>query len=123
MKRENRVERISSKIRSNPIVSLGILLGTIVITLSTFTDAAKNLLGVVAQQTPAEARAELGRMSLQYTPGDFVRSAKTGDLTAVRSYLTAGMKPNATTPSDAYGTNGAGWTAVMSAASEGQTTG
>jgi hypothetical protein len=99
-------------------VSLGIVLATFVIGLSTFTDAAKNLLSVVAQQSPEDARAELSRMSLHYTPADFVRSAKTGDLTAVRLYLTAGMDPNATTPSDAYGTNGAGWTAMMSAASE-----
>jgi ankyrin repeat protein len=121
MKRENWVERISSKIKSNPIVSLGIVLATFVIALSAFTDAAKNLLSVVAQQSPQDARAELSRMSLEYTPADFVRSAKTGDLTAVRLFLTAGMNPNATTPSDAYGTNGGGWTAVMSAASEGQT--
>lgn len=121
MKQENRVERISSTIKSNPVASLGIVLATFVIGLSTFTDAAKNLISVVAQQSPEDARAELSRMSLQYTPADFVRSAKTGDLSAVKLFLTAGMNPNATTPSDAYGTSGAGWTAVMSAASEGQT--
>jgi ankyrin repeat protein len=48
------------------------------------------------EQSPEAARAALGRMSLQYTPEDFVESAKTGDLTVVKLFLAAGMDPNTT---------------------------
>ena len=56
---KTRVERISSQIKSNPIVAALIILGTIVIALSTFTDAAARLFSLVSKQSPAAARAEL----------------------------------------------------------------
>ena len=93
---KTRVERISSQIKSNPIVATLIILGTIVIALATFTDAATKLFSLISRQSPAAARAELARMSLGYTPKAFVLSATTGDLMAVKLFLTAGMDPNAT---------------------------
>lgn len=72
--------------------------------------------------TPEDSRMKLGQMSLQYTPGDFVRSAKMGDLTAVKLFLTAGMDPNATTgTSPSRHGEDQGQTALMSAASQGHT--
>lgn len=44
--------------------------------------------------TPLEARGELGKLSLPYTPAGFVRSAKDGDAVAVKLYLAAGMNPD-----------------------------
>jgi hypothetical protein len=44
-------ERFNLRIRNNPIVASLIILGTIVIGLSTFTNAAKNLLGLVITET------------------------------------------------------------------------
>ena len=45
------VDRFYSRIKNNPTAALLIILGTIVIGLSTFTDAAKNLLGLVIKDT------------------------------------------------------------------------
>ena len=108
-----RVERITAQIKNNPIVAALIILGTLVIALSTFTDAAKKLFSVLPKQSPEAARTALGQMSLQYTPAAFIRSAQTGDLTAVQLFLTAGMAPNAT--------DDEGNTALMSAAYKGHT--
>jgi ankyrin repeat protein len=121
MKRQNGIERITAKIKSNPIVALALLLATFVVGVSTFTNAAKNLLSIVSEQSPAQARSELGRLSLDFNAGDFVKSAKAGDLNAVKLFLKAGMDPNATTPGDAYGTDGEGWTAIMAASLPGHT--
>ena len=123
MEQQNtRVERISSQIKSNPIVASVIILGTIVVALSTFTDAAGKLFSVISNQSPAAARIELSKMSLQYTPGDFVARAKMGDLTAVKLFLIAGMDPNATTGESPNSIgDDKGQTALMSADSEGHT--
>jgi serine/threonine protein kinase/ankyrin repeat protein len=64
-------------------------------------------------QSPEAGRTELGRMSLQYTPEAFIRSAGMGDLTAVKLFLTAGMNPNTT--------DDEGDTALMYAAYKGHT--
>jgi len=111
-----RFDRIISQIKNNPIVASVIVLGTIVIALAAFTDAAKNLLGLVTKQRPEEARIELTKMSLQYTPEDFVHSAEKGDVDAIKLFLAAGMDPNATIGS--Y-TQLEGETALMRAAKEG----
>ena len=92
----SRIERTISRIKGNPIVASLIFLGTIIIALSTFTDSAKKLLSVIPKQSPEAARSALGGMSLEYTPEAFVRSADTGDLTAIKLFLNAGMNPNAT---------------------------
>jgi ankyrin repeat protein len=108
-----RLERLTSRIKGNPIVASLILLGTIVIALATFSDAAKKLWSVTSKQSPDEARAALGGMSLQFTPDVFIGSADTGDLTAVKLFLSAGMNPNAT--------DGEGSTALMHSAYKGHT--
>jgi hypothetical protein len=47
------VERILARIRSNPVVALLLVLASVVVGLSTFTNAARNLWGVLA---PGEGR-------------------------------------------------------------------
>lgn len=48
---ETLVDRVYTRIKANPVVSVLIILGSIVIGLSTFTDAAKNLLSLVVRDT------------------------------------------------------------------------
>jgi hypothetical protein len=52
------VDRFYSRIKNNPTVAFLIILGTIVIGLSTFTDAAKNLLGLVIKDTRPNINGE-----------------------------------------------------------------
>lgn len=60
---KNLIDRFNLRIRNNPVVAVLIVLGTIVIALSSFTNATKNLLGLVVKDTrPAingEWRAEV----------------------------------------------------------------
>ncbi len=44
--------------------------------------------------TPLEARNELAKLSLPYSPEGFVERADEGDVLAVKLYLAAGMDPN-----------------------------
>lgn len=48
-------ERFNSRVRNHPMVTALMILGTVVISLSTFTDAAKNLWGLVV----TEARPDM----------------------------------------------------------------
>lgn len=48
---KTRLESFNSRVKNNPVVSVLIVFGTIVIALSTFTNAAKNILGVFSQPT------------------------------------------------------------------------
>lgn len=98
--RESRVARLISRVKNNPVVASAILLGTIVIAFSTFTDAARNLLSLLAMQGPERARIELSKLSLPYTPEAFLSSAEKGDVDAVTLFLTAGMKPDAISADD-----------------------
>ena len=52
------VDRIYSRIKNNPVVASVIILGTIVIALSTFTDAAKNLLSLVTEDMRPDINGE-----------------------------------------------------------------
>ena len=45
------VDRIYSRIKKNPVVASLIILGSIVIALSTFTNASRNLLSLLAEDT------------------------------------------------------------------------
>ncbi len=56
--RRTRSDRFYSRIKNNPIVASLIVLGTIVIALSTFTDAAKNLVGLVVNETRLDINGE-----------------------------------------------------------------
>ena len=55
---KTRFDRFNFRIKNNPIVASLIVLGTIVIALSTFTDAAKNLLGLVVKETRPDINGE-----------------------------------------------------------------
>ena len=48
---DNRSDTLLSKIKNNPVLSILIVLGTIIIALSTFTDATRNLLGLLSNET------------------------------------------------------------------------
>ena len=114
MKRQNiQYDRIISRIKNNPIAACVIVLGTIVIALSAFTGAARNLLSLITKKRPEAARMGLSQMSLEYTPEAFVRSAEKGDITAVNLFLAAGMDANATDKE--------GNTALMCEAAKGHT--
>lgn len=52
------VDRFFSRVKGNPVISSLIILGTIVIGLSTFTDAAKNLLALVIKDTRPNINGE-----------------------------------------------------------------
>jgi hypothetical protein len=43
-------DRFHARIKNHPLVAFLLVLGTVIIALSTFTDAAKNLLGLVRQE-------------------------------------------------------------------------
>jgi uncharacterized protein len=64
--------------------------------------------------TPLEARTELSKLSLPYTPAAFVGSASKGDALAVQLFLAAGMNPDVIV--DTTNFNG---TALMQAAGNG----
>ncbi len=46
-----RIDKIYSRIKNNPILAVLIIVGTIIIALSTFTNAAKDLLGLIKTET------------------------------------------------------------------------
>ena len=52
------LDRINTRIRNNPILATLIVLGAIIIALSTFTDAAKNLLRMVIPETRPDVNGE-----------------------------------------------------------------
>ncbi len=55
---KNRFDSLVSRIKTHPIMTSLIGLGAIVIALSSFTDAAKNLLSLVNQETRADIYAQ-----------------------------------------------------------------
>lgn len=93
-----RINAMISRIKEHPVVLALVFLGTVVIALSTFTDAVKNLMKEVTSSSsplsPEMAREELSRLSLPYTAEKFVEVAQRGDALATRLFLTAGMDPN-----------------------------
>ena len=52
------IERFNARIKNNPIIASLIILGTIVIALSTFTNAAKSLLGLLTSDTRPHINGE-----------------------------------------------------------------
>ena len=90
----NRIDKVISKIKNNPVVSSVIVLGTIIIALATFSDAVENLLNLISKDRPKEARAELARLNLEYTPEVFLKTVEMGDVHGVKLFLIAGMDPN-----------------------------
>lgn len=108
---ETLFDKIVLKIKNNRVIAILMAIGIIIITLSTFTDAVKNLLDSITGShiTAEAARIKLGQMSLAYTPEVFISSAEKGDIEAVKLFLAAGMNPNVT--------NSEGWTALIHAVS------
>lgn len=92
------VERINARLRANPVVAIAIVIGSIVIGIASFTNAASGLIARFShkEETPASARTALGQLNLPFTADAFVSGAGAGDASAVRLYLKAGMDPNAT---------------------------
>lgn len=88
-------ERILARIKNNRLVAVLIVVGTVVIALSTFTDATKHLLDLFKRQSQESARLELNNLSWGYTQQAFVERARQGDVRAVKLYLAAGMDPDA----------------------------
>ena len=105
-----RSEKLLTRLQNYRVIAVLILIGTVVITLSTFTDATKNLLGLFGRQSPEEARLKLSGLSVAYSPEAFVDAASSGDLVQVNLFLVAGMDPNA------VGSEGYGPSALFSAA-------
>ena len=87
-------DKIISRFKNNPLTSIVIVLGTIVIALAAFTDAAKNILSLLEGKSQEAARIELGQLRLDYKPDIFVKMVKKGDLYVAKLFLTAGMNPN-----------------------------
>jgi ankyrin repeat protein len=88
-------DRLLARIKNNPIVAILIAIGTVVIALSTFSNAVRNLLGLLKGPSAASARAELQNLSAAYTPQALVSSIREGDGRKVKLFLAAGMTPNA----------------------------
>jgi ankyrin repeat protein len=111
--RDSLFDRIIARIKNNPLVAILIVAGTVVIALSTFSDATRRLLDLLKGQSPETARLELSNLSVDYTQQAFVQRAKQGDIQAVRLFVLAGMDPNAKDDD--------GNTALMSAIAENRT--
>jgi ankyrin repeat protein len=63
-------------------------------------------------KSPEEARRELRQMNVEYSENSFIKSAKEGDILAIRLFLNAGMNPNAK--------DGEGKTALIAASEAGR---
>jgi len=57
-KQKTRFDKINSRIRNNPILSVLIIIGTLVIALATFTNAAKDLMGFIKTETRANINGD-----------------------------------------------------------------
>ncbi|SCZ87032.1 ankyrin repeat domain-containing protein [Nitrosomonas mobilis] len=94
----NKTNSMISRAKNHPLILVLIFLGTIVIYMATFTDAAKKLIELVTPppaMSPEAARIELSRLMLPYTADTFIEAAEKGDVQAINLFLTAGMDPNA----------------------------
>lgn len=87
-------EGILRRIKNNRVVAVLIVAGTIVISLSTFSDAAKHLIDLVVGQSQESARHELSELGLPYSEQAFIDCIDQGDLRAVKLFLRAGIDPN-----------------------------
>jgi ankyrin repeat protein len=114
--RKNRVERLLAGLQKKPVVAVAIALGTVVIALSSFTDAAKNLTNLITGlrgRSPEEARAELSNLSVNYSEETFTERVQEGDAAATELFLAAGMNPDLVVDRE-------GNTALMVAAANGR---
>src|ERR1700712_5489647 len=84
-------EQYLARFKSQRGVAVLIAIGTIVIALASFTDAAGKLLAAFHRQRPEDARQELARLSVPYTADAFSAAAGKGDLTVTKLFIAAGM--------------------------------
>jgi hypothetical protein len=68
-----RVDRIVSRIKNNPVAASLIVIGAIIIAISTFTDAAKSLLGLITSPTNVDIT---GKWSTQELTNPFDENDK-----------------------------------------------
>jgi ankyrin repeat protein len=95
MKRRRAPARpLLDRLKRHRIVALLVGTGTLVVALASFTDAAKMLVSLVLPQRPDEARVELARRAVPYTPAEFAQAAARGDAAAVKLFVAAGMPPD-----------------------------
>lgn len=83
------------RLRKAPWVVLALLLVSAIGALAQFTGATKTLVDLVRPAKP-DARAELVRLGIPFTPEALTKAAKDGDAKAVALLLDAGMAPDAT---------------------------
>jgi ankyrin repeat protein len=115
--RKSRVDRFLERLKKKPVVAALIALGALVIALSTFTDAVRNLAGLatgIRGPSPEEARAQLSRLSVEYSKEAFSERVQQGDQAAAELFLAAGMDANVAVDRE-------GNTALMVAANNGRT--
>ncbi|MEO7598597.1 MAG: ankyrin repeat domain-containing protein [Opitutus sp.] len=89
-----RYEKLTTRLQNHRLIAIVLVIGTIVIAISTFTDSTKNLIALFSKPSAEDARMKLASLTVPYTPEEFVESAARGDLTLVTLFLTAGMDPN-----------------------------
>lgn len=92
-----RADRILARVRNHPVASAFVVLGTAVIALAAFTDAAGTLLRLAGVGRQASARTEISQLGLPFDADTFVDAASRSDLHAVGLFLTAGMDPDVAT--------------------------
>ena len=68
-------EKLNTRLQNHRAVAVMILIGSIVIGISAFTDAAKNLTGLFAKPDAEQARLKLAQLSVPYSADEFVERA------------------------------------------------
>jgi ankyrin repeat protein len=114
--RKTRVERFLERLKKKPVVAASIAIGAVIIALASFTDAVRSLAGLATDLrglTPDEARAELSRLSVDYSEKAFIERVEQGDEAAAGLFLAAGMDANVAVDPE-------GNTALMVAANKGR---
>ena len=76
MAEKTRVDRIFSKIKNNPVLSVIIALGVIVIALSSFTNAARNLIGLFTGQNANLTATVTGTWKTRALPNQYNKKQK-----------------------------------------------
>lgn len=83
-------ERFLHRIKSHKAVALILGIGSAIIALASFTDAAKNLISLFDRgPSPEAARTTLAGLSVPFTQEAFVKSASDGDETATKLFIAA----------------------------------
>lgn len=88
---KTRFDRLNARVKNNPILATLIVLGTIIIALSTFTDATKNLLSLANQETRPNVNGEWkGEVTYDWDSSKFTE-VFTFDGTGEKLYGTASL--------------------------------